>query len=384
MTTNDVPRTVQYDAAGNETSFFATRTYSPRNLLHQVEDLTEGAEEPHRLTYGYDGRGIRVIRAESPSDGPGTVARRYFLYAPELRLLSATRDDNPNVWGLFEACADKNVQYEIVWFADRPVAQVTPCLGARFTFADHLGTPILQTDATGTIIWRVEYEPFGNVYEMREGNRTDQPLRFPGQELAMTWEGPEENYNIFRWYRSGWGRYTQTDPVSVVGASQWLSVPRAEIVQHAAAMLDEPLRQNPFIYSLANPTGVTDPLGLWNYWCVRRQEGPAIAKSKAMAQALGVQKGKHGADERNALLHCYYSCMMSVECGDWASWSAGMAHEITGSIGITTINTPAEREMDVYNNREGRDCADWPCPGPTGCQRCCIGKFKTNTLRKRP
>jgi hypothetical protein len=29
----------------------------------------------------------------------------------------------------------------------------------------------------------------------------------------MTREGTEENYNIFRWYRDGWGRYTQSDPL---------------------------------------------------------------------------------------------------------------------------------------------------------------------------
>lgn len=36
--------------------------------------------------------------------------------------------------------------------------------------------------------------------------RVEQQLRFPGQEVAMTWEGTEERYNIFRRYRSGWGR----------------------------------------------------------------------------------------------------------------------------------------------------------------------------------
>jgi len=53
---------------------------------------------------------------------------------------------------------------------------------------------------------------------MRKGARTDQPLRFPGQELAMTWEGTEENYNVFRWYRAGWGRYTQPDPMGAAGS----------------------------------------------------------------------------------------------------------------------------------------------------------------------
>jgi uncharacterized protein RhaS with RHS repeats len=74
-----------------------------------------------------------------------------------------------------------------------------------FTFADHLGTPILLTNIAGSVVWRAEYEPFGNIHEMRAGSRHDQPLRFPGQDLAMTWEGYEESYNVFRWYRVGGG-----------------------------------------------------------------------------------------------------------------------------------------------------------------------------------
>jgi RHS repeat-associated protein len=33
----------------------------------------------------------------------------------------------------------------------------------------------------------------------------------------MTWEGTEENYKIFRWYRSSWGRYTSADPIGLRG-----------------------------------------------------------------------------------------------------------------------------------------------------------------------
>jgi RHS repeat-associated protein len=29
----------------------------------------------------------------------------------------------------------------------------------------------------------------------------------------MNRERQEENYKIFRWYRSGWARYTQRDPI---------------------------------------------------------------------------------------------------------------------------------------------------------------------------
>ena len=49
---------------------------------------------------------------------------------------------------------------------------------------------------------------------MRTGD-SHQPLRLPGQEAEQLNLGPngmtERSYNIFRWYRGGWGRYSQGD-----------------------------------------------------------------------------------------------------------------------------------------------------------------------------
>ncbi|MEK6372268.1 MAG: hypothetical protein AABO58_06190 [Acidobacteriota bacterium] len=176
VTLNDLSRTVGHDAAGNETSYVVSRSYSPRNLLAEVRDASEEGP-PHSLRYGYDGRGLRVERTESPSDGPGTLVHRFYLYSPELTLLAATRDDGPNVWGGNPPTTfGKNVDNEVVWFGDRPVAQIAPGSAPLYTFADHLGTPLLQTDATKAVTWRVEYEPFGNVREIcydRDGRQLD-------------------------------------------------------------------------------------------------------------------------------------------------------------------------------------------------------------------
>jgi RHS repeat-associated protein len=80
-------------------------------------------------------------------------------------------------------------------------------------FNDHLRTPILQTDAFANVIWRIEREPFGKMFEVRAGPSRHQLLAFPGQED----EGGETAYNIFRWYSAGRGRYTQPDPLGVGG-----------------------------------------------------------------------------------------------------------------------------------------------------------------------
>lgn len=240
-----VSRPVTYDAAGNEIASGATRTYSARNLMAKIEDWPEDSLSPHLIEFAYDGRGVRVAETESPADGFDTSSSRYFIYSPELQLLAITPATGPNVWHEPSPRAR-----QIVWFGGRPVAEIPTLFLAppedfffrepEFTFADHLGTPFLQLSDSG-IEWRAEYEPFGNIHEMRAGTREGQPLRFPGQEVTLSWEGYEENYNIFRWYRAGWGRYTQADPIGLAGGF------------------------NLYAYAADNPVMRIDPLGRLSY-----------------------------------------------------------------------------------------------------------------------
>jgi RHS repeat-associated protein len=131
-----------------------------------------------------------------------TPSHHYSLYSPELSLLSETEDSTASA---------PAVKTEYIWFGGQPVAQIDNATGdLAYYFNDHLGTPQLQTDSAATVIWRAEYEPFGKVQSFRAGSGRHQPLRFPGQEDS----GGEEKYNIFRWYRAGWGRYTQMDPLA--------------------------------------------------------------------------------------------------------------------------------------------------------------------------
>ncbi|HKO55331.1 MAG TPA: RHS domain-containing protein, partial [Thermoanaerobaculia bacterium] len=150
----------------------------------------EPLRQPVALAFG-----TRLVTPYTTMSGNGEF---YSLYTPELNLLAET-----------DLSLSPALAYEYVWFAGLPVAQFDiATTTTRWTFTDHLGTPIVQTDAAAAVAWRAEYEPFGPVFTLRTGATLHQPLRFPGQEA----EG-ERSYNIFRWYRGGWGRYTQADPL---------------------------------------------------------------------------------------------------------------------------------------------------------------------------
>jgi RHS repeat-associated protein len=168
------------------------------------------------------------------------VGRQYFFYTPEMSLMAETElTTNPGA---------PAVLYEYIWFNGQPVAQIDAGPVTHWTFTDHLGTPLIQTDTAGAIYWRAEHEPYGKVYALRTADQ-HQPLRLPGQEAEQLNLGPnggtERSYNIFRWYRNGWGRYTQGDPVGLD---------------------DDP---NLFAYAVDNPILSIDSLGLKAEVCCR-------------------------------------------------------------------------------------------------------------------
>ncbi|MGH9418426.1 MAG: RHS repeat domain-containing protein, partial [Thermoanaerobaculia bacterium] len=284
--------TVRYDAAGNEISYVATRSYSPRNLLESVTDASEANSNPHRLEYGYDGRGIRLVRSETQSDG--TRASRYYTYSPELQLLSVTGDDGPNVWTTrIRTMSLPPAAQEFIWFGGRPLAQFASDAGPslRWYYDDHLGTPLLQTDSNGWIVWQAEYEPYGGIWKLRvppaqdeiQSPRIEQPLRFPGQDVAMNWEGSEERYNIFRWYRAGWGRYTQSDPTGLRGGV------------------------NVFAYVGERPTRFIDPYGLVKVSCCGENLEKAINNARrrmSLAETTGSADDPTGSNNVVAVTRC--------------------------------------------------------------------------------
>jgi len=167
----------------------------------------------------YDGRGRRVIKR---TNGGSTVT--VFHYDLSDRLIAETD-------------ASGNLKVEYVYLEGRPLAQIRhegSSEAAFYYHDDHLGTPRMMTDAVGTVVWKVETDPFGN--EIGSSIKTvENNLRFPGQFFDQE-TGLHQNY--FRDYDPKKGRYIQADPIGLAGG------------------------MNPYRYANADPINWIDPDGL--------------------------------------------------------------------------------------------------------------------------
>jgi hypothetical protein len=165
---------------------------------------------------------------------------------------------------------------DVFYFAGRPVAQRTVWVGGPtellYLTTDHLGTPVLATDAAGGQVWRGGFEPFGATFTFLEG--TELFLRLPGQWQDPSWKTSgrvaELSYNVYRWYEAELGRYVRKDPLvdpfrrSLLGPTYSAAIPGRELAELAGD-----LEANHYAYAADNPLDSSDPLGLKRKNCQR-------------------------------------------------------------------------------------------------------------------
>jgi RHS repeat-associated protein len=279
--TDSVLRHFLYDADGNTTEDgLRTFIYNQGQRLLQVRQGATVLVENE-----YDGKGRRVIKRVNNG---ATVT--VFHYDLSDRLIAETDPSG-------------NLKVEYVYLEGRPLAQIRhtgPSEAAYYYHADHLGTPRMMTSGSGTVVWRVETDPFGN--EIGTPLTTvENNLRFPGQYFD-TETGLHQNY--FRDYDPKTGRYIQADPLGLEGGV------------------------NPYGYVSANPLSAIDPFGLYeSHWLLR-----AIVPGQVF-----YDYGRTAIENRQFGLATIYFGSMLAEQGFFA-WSFG------GTQVIRALATLAERE----------------------------------------
>jgi RHS repeat-associated protein len=202
------PLVFGYDANGNTTS--ETNRSLTYDLLNRLVAVSDNGTQ-----YAYDASGQRIKKITQS----GT---RIFHYDLQGRLIAETTPAGSSI-------------AEYIYLGDQLLATIRS-EAVYYYHNDHLGTPRALTDASGTVVWKADYTPFGKA--QISVSTIENPFRFPGQyydaETGL-------HYNYHRYYQPETGRYVTPDPIGLGGGA------------------------NPFVYVGNNPLKFTDPSGLLIY-----------------------------------------------------------------------------------------------------------------------
>jgi RHS repeat-associated protein len=171
-----------------------TLTYNAANRLSHIT-FTDGS----KAAYIYNAKGQRVIK--TLADASGKVTTTHYHFNQQDLLIAETHDNGQPL-------------VEYIYLNKQRVAslryQEAEAL-IEFVHNDHLGSPMLQTNDEGELIWRNQALPFGQEYQ---ASITEQGFGFPGQYQDVE---SGYSYNYFRDYDSSLGRYIQSDPIGLAG-----------------------------------------------------------------------------------------------------------------------------------------------------------------------
>ncbi|HEV3470192.1 MAG TPA: RHS repeat-associated core domain-containing protein [Pyrinomonadaceae bacterium] len=241
--------TMSYDAAGNLTADTytgsGTRAYDAENRMTSAQFLSGQLQ-----TAAYDGEGRRVKR------GLGAGGEVWQVYGVEGELLAEYAA------GSAQAAPLKEYGHR----RGEPLVVAEPGAVVRWLVTDHLGTPRIILDTTGSLagVSRHDYFPFGE--ELTLGRSAAQGYGLPDgvRERWATYERDSEtglDYAQARYYSSAQGRFASPDEFA--GGPEELF----DFVDDAAdnptfyADLTNPQSLNKYQYAYNSPVTITDPDG---------------------------------------------------------------------------------------------------------------------------
>ena len=197
-----------------------------------------------------------------------------------------------------------------------------------FYHTDPSGTPLAMTDASGSVVWKADYKPFGeewNVTSSIENNK-----KFVGKE-----KDTETGLSYFgaRYMSSNIGRFISTDPVGPVNPAT------GKINQ---TMLNNPQRLNLYAYGLNNPYKYLDDDGREVWLIARRLRIPVISSLGEYGVHTFIEIKPDNPDdfggEKRWLLSAYESKDKTL--GSQKNWSVDLNWDMKDIKGSYLISTP--------------------------------------------
>ncbi len=245
-----------YDENGNtlQRGDGVSFSYGERNRL-AVVSLPSGAGPINKAAGGpksqirhqYNGRGERVS-----SQYPLILQDTSYVY-----------DEAGHHLGKYVGSSKNNQGEEVIYLDDMPVA-ITINGVLSYLETDHLGTPRMAANpVTNAQQWKWDFfaDAFGgNAPVVAPSGGIDVKLRYPGQYS----DSYGVNYNYFRDYEAGTGRYLESDPIGLGGGI------------------------NTYVYGINNILRFIDPFGLQipDAWCGPGMRAEPILGSASAARCI--------------------------------------------------------------------------------------------------
>lgn len=263
-------QTFAYDAAGNTTTSTIGKesqafTYDARNRHNAIS-----AKGKTVAGYTYNALGQRAVKDDGKT-------RTHFIYDQQGNLIA-------------EADSTRSITKQYIYLDNLPIAQLDGN-NINYIHADPLGQPQKMTDAAQRVVWDRTNEPFGETLNI-SGPATLN-LRFPGQYFDAE---SGLHYNFFRTYNPQTGRYTQSDPIGLLGGI------------------------NTYNYVGGNPVIGIDPYGLYSLWDFQGDianaeisglQGLAGLTDSLTWGASQTYRQQHGLEYAD-------TCSTSYKVGEWA------------------------------------------------------------------
>jgi RHS repeat-associated protein len=228
-----------YDAAGNLTNdTIHTYGFDAENKMKTVDGVSG--------VYGYDGDGNRV--------------RKNFTYGDKLRMVYSA--------GQLIAeydLSNGSLKKEYIYGAKGLVATIEPSVGTKYPTADHLGSPRVITNSSGSVISRHDYKPFGEELSAGDGARSSGMGFGVADGLRQKFTSKERDnetvldYFLARYYSSTQGRFTSPDPLG--------------------GNTKDPQTLDRYTYVRNNPQTFIDPKGL-DFSLICKEEGSTCHKGQ--------------------------------------------------------------------------------------------------------
>jgi len=223
----------------------ATATSAPFNASYQYDSrgntlnsgkvafVYDASDQPTRMThstgasnYTYDGHKRRVKQVVTSN---GTTRTTYSIYSQGGTLLhrDAINDNKKTDYIPLGGSTTGGIRLE----------NGVP----HYIHLDHLGSPVAETDQSGSVVWKERYTPFGEKLDNPDGNKDDQGFtgHISDNDTGLI-------YMQARYYDPVIGRFYSNDPV--------------DAVSHLSN--EEGIKGfNRYSYAVNNPYKYTDPDG---------------------------------------------------------------------------------------------------------------------------